>query len=147
MDPLGLSCKKTNCPEGPYSVIVPRGGLAAHEAAGGHLMEKHVGRTNKQLLDRLKQEPNIPAASTFHDRASAELAISSVINENKTKIKNFLKGSNNQLVIIQKPKEPIGTSIKKKTTTPVPGKEIYLIIRRDKNMPNGYRIHTGFPNP
>jgi hypothetical protein len=49
-------------------------------------------------------------------------------------------------VIIQKPKEPIGTSIKKKTTTPVPGKEIYLIIRRDKNMPNGYRIHTGFPN-
>jgi len=110
-------------------------------------MEKHVGRTNKQLLDRLKQEPNIPAASTFHDRTSAELAISSAINENKTKTNNFLKGSNNQLVIIQKPKEPIGTSIKKKTTTPVPGKEIYLIIRRDKNMPNGYRIHTGFPNP
>ncbi|UVL11587.1 hypothetical protein LOY39_09480 [Pseudomonas rhodesiae] len=73
--------------------------------------------------------------------------MSSAINENKTKTNNFLKGSNNQLVIIQKPKEPIGTSIKKKTTTPVPGKEIYLIIRRDKNMPNGYRIHTGFPNP
>lgn len=109
-------------------------------------MEKHVGRTNKQLLDRLKQEPNIPAASNFHDRASAELAISSAINENKTKIKNFLKGSNNHLVIIQKSKEPIGTSIKKKTT-PAPEKETYLIIRRDKNMPNGYRIHTGFPNP
>jgi hypothetical protein len=147
VDPLGLSCKKTNCPEGPYSVIVPGGGLAAHEAAGGHLMEKHIGRTHEQLLDRLRQEPNIPAASTFHDRATAELAISNVINENKNKIKNFLKESNNQLLIIQNSKEPIGTSFKKNTTTPVPGKEIYLIIRRDETMPNGYRIHTGYPNP
>ncbi|WP_205896636.1 RHS repeat domain-containing protein, partial [Pseudomonas viridiflava] len=38
VDPLGLSCKNTNCPEGPYSTIVPGGGLATHEKAGGHLI-------------------------------------------------------------------------------------------------------------
>ncbi|MBJ2211967.1 RHS domain-containing protein [Pseudomonas carnis] len=147
VDPLGLSCKKTNCPEGPYSVIVPGGGLAAHEAAGGHLMEKHVGKTDQQLLDRLRQEPHIPAASTFHDRATAELAISKVLDNNQDKIKDFLEGNNQQIVITQPSPEPIGTSFKKNTTTPVPGKEIYLIIRRDQKMHTGYRIHTGFPNP
>ncbi|CRM04351.1 Cell wall-associated polypeptide CWBP200 [Pseudomonas sp. 28 E 9] len=147
VDPLGQICKKTNCSAGPYSVIVPGGGLAAHEAAGGHLIEKHVGRTHEQLLERLKQEPHIPAASTFKDRATAELAVANVLDDNKTKIKNFLKGKNSQIVITQKTEEPIGISFKKNTTIPVPGKEIYLIIRRDKNMHNGYRIHTGFPNP
>ncbi|WP_336878946.1 RNase A-like domain-containing protein, partial [Pseudomonas paracarnis] len=147
VDPLGLSCKKTSCPEGPYSVIVPGGGLAAHEAAGGHLMQKHVGRTDQQLLDRLRQEPHIPAASTFHDRATAELAVSKVLDNNQDKIKDFLEGNNQQIVITQLSPEPIGTSFKKNTTTPVPGKEIYLIIRRDQKMHTGYRIHTGFPNP
>ncbi|WP_300627779.1 RNase A-like domain-containing protein [Pseudomonas sp.] len=65
------------------------------------------------MLERLKQEPHIPAASTFKDRATAELAISNVINKNETKIKNFLKGKNSQLVIIQKTEQPIGTSFKK----------------------------------
>ncbi|WP_445262019.1 RNase A-like domain-containing protein [Pseudomonas sp. EL_65y_Pfl1_R83] len=58
------------------------------------------------------------------------------------KIKN-----NNQIVIAQKTKYPVGTSIKKDSTRAVSGKEIYLIIRRDHNMHTGCRIHTGFPNP
>ncbi|NWA69846.1 RNase A-like domain-containing protein [Pseudomonas reactans] len=147
IDPLGLSCKNTNCPEGPYSVIVPGGGLAAHEKAGGHLIEKHIGRSDEQLLDRLRQEPHIPAASTFHDRASAEREVSTVLDQNKAKIDKFLKSTNNQIVINQKTKYPVGTSFKRHSTTAVSGKEIYLIIRRDHNMHTGYRIHTGFPNP
>ncbi|WP_256353825.1 RNase A-like domain-containing protein, partial [Pseudomonas sp. IPO3749] len=147
VDPLGLSCKKTNCPEGPYSVIVPGGGLAAHEKAGGHLMKKHIGRSDKQLLDRLKQEPHIPAASTFYDRATAEQEVSTVLDKNKAKIDKFLKGTKNQTVITQKTEYPVGTSFKRNSTTAVSGKEIQLIIRRDHNMHTGYRIHTGFPNP
>ncbi len=147
IDPLGLSSKDINCPEGPYSVIVPGGGLRAHEAAGGHLIQKHIGRTDQQLLNRLRQEPHIPAASTFHDRATAEREISTVIDENQDKIDNFLKGEQNQAVIIQETKGPVGTCFRKNTTTAVPGTEIYLIIRRSPNMHTGYRIHTGYPNP
>ncbi|MGU3309077.1 RNase A-like domain-containing protein [Pseudomonas sp. M5A4_2d] len=82
-----------------------------------------------------------------NDRATAELAISNVLDDNKAKISNFLKWQNNQVVIVQKVKHPIGTSFKKNTTTSVPGTEIHLVIRRDNNMHNGYRIHTGHPNP
>ncbi len=147
VDPLGLSCKTTNCPEGPYSVIVPGGGLDAHEAAGGHLIQKHVGRTDEQLAERLKQEPHVPTASTFPDRATAESAISKVLAQNHAKISKFLRGKDNQIVITQEVKEGVGTSLKRGSLTTVPGKEIYLIIRRDKKMPDGYRIHTGYPNP
>ncbi|WP_421558661.1 RNase A-like domain-containing protein, partial [Pseudomonas canadensis] len=146
MDPLGLSCKKSNCPEGPYSAIVPGGGLAAHEKAGGHLMEKHIGRTDQQLAERLQREPHVPTASTFPDRATAESAISKVLDNNQSKIKDFLKSTEHQLVINQRTPEPIGTSWKRGAKTPASGTQIRLIIRRDRKMPNGYRIHTGFPN-
>nr|WP_282579059.1 RNase A-like domain-containing protein [Pseudomonas sp. CYM-20-01] len=94
-----------------------------------------------------QQEPHIPAASAFHDRATAEREISTVLDENKAKIDNFLKGKNNQIIIIQKTKHPVGTSFKKNSTSAVSGKEIYLIIRKAPNMHTGYRIHTGFSNP
>jgi len=34
-----------------------------------------VGRTDSQLLDRLAREPRISAASTYTDRATAELVV------------------------------------------------------------------------
>ncbi|MFJ2413134.1 RNase A-like domain-containing protein, partial [Pseudomonas sp. NPDC087814] len=152
VDPLGLSCKATACPgqivaDGPYSEIVPGGGLAAHEAAGGHLMQKHIGRTDQQLATRLKNEPHVPTASTFPDRATAESAISSVIASNKTKINSFVKGKDKKIVITQKSPQPVGTSLKRGAKKTVPGREIYLILFKDKSMPNGYRIQTGYPNP
>ncbi len=33
--------------------IVPGGGLQAHEAAGGHLIQRHVGQTDADLIARL----------------------------------------------------------------------------------------------
>lgn len=57
------------------STIVPGGGLAAHEAAGGHLIAKHVGQSEAQLLSRLSAEPRITGSSSFYDRAFAEKAV------------------------------------------------------------------------
>ncbi|WP_371241908.1 hypothetical protein [Pantoea sp. KPR_PJ] len=38
---------------GQHSTIVSGGGLAAHEKAGGHLIERHVGKTEAELFDRV----------------------------------------------------------------------------------------------
>ncbi|WP_455885379.1 RNase A-like domain-containing protein [Pseudomonas spelaei] len=147
VDPKGLSCKQSNYPEGPYGVIVPGGGLYAHESAGGHLIKKYVGRTDEQLAERLKQEPNVPTASTFPDRATAESIVLKVLSDNKAKINKFLKVDQKKLVITQKTQEPVGVSLKRGLQKTVPRKEIHLIIQRDKKMPDGYRILTGYPNP
>ncbi|MBH3425451.1 RNase A-like domain-containing protein, partial [Pseudomonas gessardii] len=152
VDPLGLSCKTAACPgsivaDGPYSEIVPGGGLAAHEAAGGHLIKKHIGRTNEQLASRLKHEPYVPTASTFHDRATAESTVSKVIADNGARIDNFTKGSKEKITIIQKTQHPIGTSLVRGALATTPGTKIYLVLLKDKKMPTGYKILTGYPSP
>lgn len=58
------------------------GGLAAHEAAGGHLLLKHVGQSESQLMARLAAEPRITGSSSFYDRAVAESAVSDALDAN-----------------------------------------------------------------
>ena len=41
--------------QGDKSYLAPGGGLAAHELKGGHLIDRHIGKTDEQLLERLKK--------------------------------------------------------------------------------------------
>ena len=61
------------------SAIVEGGGLAAHEAAGGHLLARHVGLDAAALDARLG---NVTVASSFATRAEAEAAGSAVLGQN-----------------------------------------------------------------
>lgn len=53
----------------------PVGWLQQQENAGGHTIARHVGKTDAQLVQRLQQNPNIAAASTYTDLATAEAFI------------------------------------------------------------------------
>src|SRR5260370_39340669 len=52
----------------------PSGGynLGRDEQRGGHTLARHVARTDEELRERLAQERNISAASTWRDRETAE---------------------------------------------------------------------------
>ncbi|MEZ1318436.1 RHS repeat-associated core domain-containing protein [Pseudomonas fluorescens] len=146
VDPLGLSCE---CPgevaDGPYSEIVPGGGLAAHEAQGGHLIRKHVGRTDSQLAKRLKAEPNIPAASTFPDRATAERASSKALDANRKKIEKFLQGKKEKTIVTHTFPYPVGNSLPNGHKNPVPASKVFLVLVKDVRRSEGYFLLTGFP--
>ncbi|WP_434710338.1 RHS domain-containing protein [Pseudomonas sp. R1-1] len=149
VDPLGLAC--TPCPgavqaDGPYSEIVPGGGLAAHESRGGHAIARHVNRSETQLRARLITEPNIPIASTFHNRTEAEAALSHVINSNKVNIDDFLAGNANNFVINERMSAPAGIGVVRQSGTLEPLFSIRLVLRRDATSPLGYFILTGFVN-
>src|SRR5262250_3410571 len=60
--------------------------LSMDEGAGGHILRKHVGRTDEQLLERLDRERNISGASTYTDRATAERALGAAIAQNQQRI-------------------------------------------------------------
>jgi hypothetical protein len=68
-----------------FSPLAPVGGLASHEARGGHLIARHVGKTDAELLQRLKDNPKIAGASPFTDRATAEKGASEVLNDSNNK--------------------------------------------------------------
>ncbi|MCO8310403.1 RHS repeat protein [Pseudomonas mandelii] len=145
VDPLGLACLPCpGDPEGPFSEIVPGGGLAAHEAQGGHLIAKHIDRAEAQLRDRLKAEPNIPIASTFPNRTSAEAIVSSVMGKNKKLIDEFMKGKARKLVITEPMSAPVGVGVVRNSGKLEPLSVIKLILQRTTSSPAGYIILTGY---
>ena len=55
------------CRSRPSAAQAPRRDLAADERCGGHTLARHVGKTNRELAERLRQQPDISAASTYPD--------------------------------------------------------------------------------
>ena len=126
---------------------VPGGGLAAHEAAGGHLIARHVGINERQLIDRLNADARISAASSFSSRAIAEYAVSTALLANRSQIDEFLAGSSTRLVISHNLQGPVGIVVQRGATSAQPASGVRVVIDKDASMPNGYRIVTGFPTP
>lgn len=60
--------------------------LSIDEARGGHTLGRHVGRTDGQLRERLDREPNISAASTYTDRATAERVVFRALASNASRL-------------------------------------------------------------
>ena len=71
----------------------PTRDLSQDEAAGGHILRKHVGQTDDQLRERLQRERRITGASTYTDRASAEHAVGAAIAESQARIQRWLSRS------------------------------------------------------
>lgn len=134
-------------PSGPSSSIVPGGGLAAHETAGGHLIDRHVGKTEAELLNRVSTG-NVKSASSFTDRATAEAVTSKAIDSNQAKIDSYLSGSQKgYLEIDYQSNVPIGISVSRGSTNVSSVTNARIIIARDPSMPTGYKIITGYPTP
>ena len=60
--------------------------LARDEARGGHTLEKHVGRSDQELRERLDRERNISAASTWTNRELAEETVAQALRAERDKI-------------------------------------------------------------
>jgi len=60
--------------KGVDAVYGSRRDLDLHELLGGHTIEKHVGKTEKWLRQRLKDNPLIEATSSFYNKEVANRA-------------------------------------------------------------------------
>lgn len=124
---------------------VPGGGLEAHEDAGSHLIERHVGKSEEQLLDRLQRE-NISASSSFRDLPSAEHFVAETIFEHQDKIDAWLDGKGgNRLVLDAHFDASTGISIKRGDTHAEDVYSVKLVLERSNALDTGYRIVTGYP--
>jgi len=54
--------------------------LSVDEAMGGHTLARHVGKSDAELRDRLRREPQISSASTYSDRATAEAVVGAAMS-------------------------------------------------------------------
>ncbi|WP_339075660.1 ribonuclease YeeF family protein [Bacillus velezensis] len=136
-----------NVKQGDSTPLAPGGGLAAHEAKGGHLIERHVGKSDQELMERLEKSKmsnkKISGSSSFKDRATAEKVANITLSDNKDKIEKWLNNDvKKPLVLSYKGSEVLGRGITKGSAE-ISDLTNAKIILKKKN--DGSFILTGYP--
>lgn len=121
--------------------------LSQDEAAGGHTLRKHVGRSDEELRQRLRHERNIAAASTWSDRETAERAVGTAVEHNRERIERWLdrQGGHPNLVIDYDgdPSRPIGRTLRRDADQAEPCSHATVVLKW--TGPNDYYVLTSYP--
>jgi hypothetical protein len=146
--PPPQSASQTQSPAGASQAASgPRRDLAQDEAAGGHILRKHVGRSDAQLRERLEHERHISAASTYTDRDAAELAVGSALQQQHEKVQRWLEreGGHPNLVLDYEgdPQHPIGRSMCHGESESEPCSHALVVLKWAG--PNDFYVLTSYP--
>ena len=123
----------------------PARDLSQDEAAGGHILRKHVGQTEDQLRERLERERNITGASTYTDRATAEHAVGAAIAQSQGRIQRWLdrSGGHPNLVLDYDSEAPIGRTINRGENQSRPCTHALVVLKYAG--PSNYYVLTSYP--
>lgn len=135
--------------DGTYSELSTDAGLAANEAKGGHLLFKHVGQSDAEMLQRLASEPRTPAVSTWTDRTTAEKVVADTLTANQGKIQQWIASPNGtptlRLRYTRSPSNPLGRGIIRGNNVSQPMFDARIVLKRDGA--GDWFVLTGFPEP
>ncbi len=128
----------------PVKRDTDRHDLSFDESRGGHTLKRHVGRTDEQLAQRLREERNISAASTYTDRATAESVIADTIQSNQTKITRWLERDRHpNLVLDYDGEHAVGRTLNRGESQPHPCSHAIVVLHWDGG--NEYHVLTSYP--
>jgi hypothetical protein len=119
--------------------------LSRDEARGGHTLQRHVGKTDSELRQRLESE-DVSAASSYTDREMAEMAVAAAIRENTDKINRWLQrsGGHSNLVLDYDSNSPIGRSMRRGETQSFPCSHAVAVLKFVSS--NDYYVLTSYPD-
>jgi len=152
-----ISCQPTTSTKDASSASSPGGrmemrvtnlpvrDLSQDEAAGGHILRKHVGQTDDQLRERLEQEPRITGASTYTDRPTAEHAVGAAIAQSQDRIERWLNrsGGHPNLVLDYDGEAPIGRTMNRGESQSRACAHALVVLKY--SGPNQYYVLTSYP--
>jgi len=96
--------------------------LNAHEnvvgPGQGHTVAKHVGKDDNFLRNRLINEPQVPAATSFLNLAQAEAVINYALTAKKADIENWLQTGGIPVLTLPFTGVSIGYGFKRPTVNP-----------------------------
>lgn len=119
--------------------------LARDEQRGGHTLQRHIGKSDKELRERLETE-SISTDSTYTDRATAEMAVAAAIRENKNKIDRWLHrpGGHSNLVLDYDSDVPLGRSMRRDDAASFPCWHAVAVLKWVNA--NEYYVLTSYPD-
>ncbi len=139
----------TTAPDVPQpttrATTTPTRDLRQDEAAGGHIIRKHVGQTEAQLRQRLQREQNITGASTYTDLPTAERAVGAAIAQSQREIHNWLdrQGRHPNLVLDYDSPDPIGRTMNRGEVQSRVCAHALVVLKY--GGPNHYYVLTSYP--
>jgi hypothetical protein len=118
--------------------------LSRDEAAGGHVLRKHLGRTEDELRERLERERNISGASTYTDRGTAEHAVGAAIALSQDRIQRWLSrpGGHPNLVLDYDSSQPLGRTLNRGDSQSRPCSHAVVVL---KYAAPSYYVLTSYP--
>ncbi|PJZ01100.1 hypothetical protein CPT06_05685 [Bacillus vallismortis] len=132
-----------NIKQGDSTPLAPGGGLAAHEARGGHLIDRHIGKTDEELLQRLQINKKIRASSTFTDRPTAERVANETLTKHKKEIEEWLNSDiGDPLPLPYRGTEVIGRGVRKGSNEVKDMTNARIVLKKNED---GSFILTGYP--
>jgi len=119
--------------------------LARDEAHGGHTLEKHVGRSDQELRERLDRERNISAASTWTNREVAEETVAQALRGEHDKIARWEERAYRRpnLALHFDAGRVIGRSMRHGDESSSPATEAVIVLKADG--PNSFYVLTSYP--
>ncbi len=128
----------------------PARDLSQDEAAGGHILRKHVGQTDDELRERLERERGITGASTYTNRSVAEHVVGAAIAESHDRIERWLSrsGGHPNLVLDYDSEDPIGRSINRSSINRGESQSrpcAHALVVLKYAGPNDYYVLTSYP--
>ena len=129
------------------SPIAPGGGLTTHEAAGGHTLAGHAGKSLQELQTRLGADPKLSAVSTLADPGVADRVVAEALANpvNANDVSTWLaKGPSGhpKAALMQDCGRPVGSILRRGAAGVVAGSVVKVILQRDANCPLGYFVQT-----
>jgi hypothetical protein len=113
---------------------------------GGHTLARHVGKTDAELVDRLRREPQISSASTYTDRATAEQVVGAALSSAGRSFDAWRNrtGRRPNFVTHYDAHRDIGRTMSRGRTQSVPSQHAVVVLRWDDRR-NRFYVLTSYP--
>ncbi|WP_248565397.1 RNase A-like domain-containing protein [Paenibacillus sp. L3-i20] len=116
------------------------------EEAGGHTLERHVSKTNEDLIKRANKE-DVEATTSFTDKSTAIRSVQENLRKNADGIVKWVNESEKARVVFDvKHDNAIGKGVlQDKKTVKYDLNYSRIVVVKDVNQELGFRIITAFP--
>ena len=113
---------------------------------GGHTLARHVGKSDAELRERLRREPNISTASTYTDRAAAEAVVGQALSSAPRSFDAWQHrtGRRPNFVLHVAADTVIGRSMTRGQREATPCRDALVVVRWDDRQERFY-VLTSYP--
>jgi len=119
--------------------------LGRDEERGGHTLARHVARTDDELRERLAQERNISAASTWSDRETAGSVVAEALAAERSRVDGWTRHGfpRANLALHYNAGRVIGRSLLRGDSQTVNCSAAVIVLRADG--PESFYVLTTYP--